>query len=1134
MSEQTARPSEPGSRPRRSAFLPEIDELAHKATMEAVEHQVGRVLAEQLIAAGPTAELAHMLLASIIAVVGWGTVPTLALVLWLVVVVWATVVAGLVRQRLARHLDTPDYVRTSMRRSVLVHGLAWGSGAAVVAPSLPFPDVALMMVIFSGLVAGATATLVADQRSFYWYTAAVVAPLSLGILFSGTDRPQLVAVVLLALFTGTMVILYQRSHALLATNVRSAKRLELRERSVTREQGFLDALLASVPSGIVTIDEGGTIRGVNPGFEHLFGYSRHEVHGKDLIELVVPAAEQEAARGRHAQTRAGETVVVEADRLRKDRTLVPVRIAAARVEDDPEGTTIVLFDDVTEMKQAERALRDAEQQYRELVESASDLVWQVDAQGTWTFLNAACQRIYGLSVNQLVGKPFANMVNPAHRESDLETFRRVLEGAVLTDYETIHLDAAGQRKHLSFAAKPMLDATGAVVGAHGTARDVTERAAVTEALQAAREQAEQATQAKAGFLATMSHEIRTPMNGVLGMVDLLVETELNPEQQRWVELIRVSAESLLRILNDILDFSKIETGNLQLDQTAFDVTRLVDSTVRLLAVRAFERHVEIAYDVRPDVPTQVRGDPSRLRQVLTNLIGNAIKFTHQGEVEVTVSQEATRDSEALLRFAVRDTGIGIPPEKVELIFEEFRQADVSTARKYGGTGLGLTISRQLVALMGGKLQVESEVDKGTTFFFTVPFPVESTKPAAIPGLSEVSFEGMRTLVVDDNPTNRRIVGGLLSPAGALIHEAGNSDEALEHLYRSKHAGRPYELAIIDGWMPGRDGFELASVMKNDVQLAETRIMMLTSAGQRGDGQRCRQLGIRAYLTKPVSRSELIESVAAVITGQEHVAGDTLITRHSMAEARRHLRILLAEDNVVNQQVAMTILQKRGHTVDVVENGRLAVEAVERTRYDAVLMDIQMPEMDGLTATSHIRRDPAHADLPIIAMTAHATLDERERFLAGGMTEHLAKPFKPQDLLQVVEGLGAQTPESEEPAAPTVTTAPVDLVGFRQEMRDAGIEDSVENILDVFLEDAPGRLSDLEKAVQAQHAHEIRAAAHAFKSAAGTVRAQHLAALLKQTEAAGESGEIEEAAELCSQVHDEYHNVIAYLRRAHST
>jgi len=656
---------------------------------------------------------------------------------------------------------------------------------------------------------------------------------------------------------------------------------------------------------------------------------------------------------------------------------------------------------------------------------------------------------------------------------------------------------------------------------------ILENLRATALIRDARDLAERAARTRAAFLANMSHEIRTPMNAVLGFVELILDTDLTNEQRRALELVRSSSETLVTILNDILDYSKIEAEHLDLECIPFDLSKLVYATASLLAVRAREKHLELLAEVPPDVPRIVRGDPTRLRQVLTNLIGNAVKFTGGGEVVVSVAVVGTEDDRARIRFSVRDTGIGIAPEKVRAIFQEFTQADASMTRRYGGTGLGLAISEKLVRLMGGDLTLTSQVGQGSRFEFTLDLAVETAADRHT--TEQTPLGGRRVLVLDDNPTNRRILRDMLGAEGLAVDEATGATVGLEALHRAAERGVGYDLVILDAQMPDQDGFEVATAIRADRQLASTRLLMLTSAGQRGDGERCRALGIDGYLSKPVSRSELIDALAAVFAGPQTTGTSELVTRHTMAESRPSLRVLLAEDTAMNQQVAVALLVKRGHQVDVVSNGREAVEAVARRAYDVVLMDLQMPEMDGFEATRAIRALPGGGDLPIIALTAHALSGQREDCLARGMTGYLTKPFKGHELFALIEGRPARPADAAVPTT-SATRAPADLEALRTTLRDAGAEAVVDSLLDTFLQEAPERLAALSGAIAGGQADDIARAAHGFRGVVATVRAHELAGLLQRIEIAAQQGDVAHAREWAARIDEGAAAVMDYVRR----
>ncbi len=652
---------------------------------------------------------------------------------------------------------------------------------------------------------------------------------------------------------------------------------------------------------------------------------------------------------------------------------------------------------------AEEEARESAARTLLIINTALDAVIGMDAVGRITEWNPQAEAVFGWTRVETIGRSLAEtIIPPPYREAHtrgLKHFIATGQGPVLNkriEVTALHRDGHEFPIELSISPLP----SGETVTFSAFVRDITERKRAEADLQKAKEAAEAANVAKSEFLASMSHEIRTPMNAIVGMADLLWETPLTQEQKEYVQIFRRAGGTLLTLINDILDLSKVESGHMELEEVDFDLHDVVEKAMEVVAIRAHEKGLEVTSHIMPDVPLDVVGDPTRLRQVLLNLLGNAIKFTEHGEVVLRVQREPGAKEPSLFRFSVSDTGIGIPPDKLEAIFERFTQVDSSTTRRYGGTGLGLTISKRLVELMGGRILVESRVGQGTTFSFTLRAGVWKGPKRRV-ARHLVDMHNLNVLVVDDNDTNRLILHEMLAGWKARVTEAAGGEEALARLRRAQEAGDPYRLVLLDCRMPDMDGFQVAEAMKRQQELASVTVMMLTSDGRGGDMARAKELGLAAYMVKPVKRAELLNAISAAVNTPLPSRQESPRAVQTPLDAQPALSILLAEDAEDNRLLIQAYLKQTPHRLDIAENGEVACGKFKVGRYDLVLMDVQMPIMDGYTATREIReweQENHRPPTPILALTAHALKGDEDKSLEAGCTAHLTKPIKKATLL----------------------------------------------------------------------------------------------------------------------------------------
>jgi PAS domain S-box-containing protein len=921
---------------------------------------------------------------------------------------------------------------------------------------------------------------------------------------------------------------------------------KLSEQRLDEERHLLRTLMDNLPEVVYFKDAEGRYLVDNVAHRRALGVQQEaEVLGKTVFDFFpVEQAQRYHTDDLAVQAASGtvqtlEELLVGGQKRYHASTKVPLR--------DPGGRftgLVVISRDVTAERLAEQALAHERNLLRTLIEHLPDYIYVKDLHSRFVLANRATVQALGAhSEEEVIGKTDFDFLPRERAEQFFADEQRVLRsGQALLNHEELLIDAGGCARWLRTTKVPLLDGHVGleVLGLVGISHDITDRKTMEAECLQAKETAEAASRAKSEFLARMSHEIRTPMNGIIGMTELTLDSELSREQRESLQMVLASAEALLGLINDILDFSKIEAGKMTLEPAPFALRDSLADAIRVLARHAQQKGLELALHVDPACPDLVIGDLGRLRQVIVNLVGNAIKFTHQGEVVVRVSLAtcglagadvegaAKPQAAAELHFEVRDTGIGIPGDKHQAIFEPFEQVDGSTTRKYGGTGLGLAISAQLVGLMGGHLQVQSTEGQGATFHFTARFGVVTGPGAsAVPELPDV--HGLRVLIVDDNATHRSILRDLFINWRMVPGVAGSADEALAELEQAAAAGEPFSLVLIDAVMPERDGLALAEALRDRPGLERgPLLMMLTSAGRPGTAERCRELGVAASLMKPLKQSELLNTILAVLSTQpgpgspraEHREPGRLAPIDRSSPPVPPLRVLLAEDNPVNQRLAVRILEKAGHSVAVAENGRTALELLARQPFDVVLMDVQMPEMGGFEATELIRaaeREMKGRRVPIIALTAHAMKGDREKCLAAGMDAYVSKPIRDRELFQALEHVWRTHVHATQlgPDQGPGPVKPQEEVPMAEEWdRGAALERCGEDplllreLIDMFLEEAPGWMASLGQAVAARNAAEIRRWAHSVKGAAGNFAASHVWEAAQKLETMGREARLD--------------------------
>jgi len=896
------------------------------------------------------------------------------------------------------------------------------------------------------------------------------------------------------------------------------KRDMTERRAAEEARAFLAAIVESSDDAIISYTPAGIILTWNRGAEAVFGHAAGDMIGQPVSLLLAPERLPLLQDFTERILQGNAIPQYESAYLHRDGRKILVSITGSPIRNSAGvvAAVSIIVRDCTERKQAEQALKSSEEKFRQLAENTREVIWMVPHTPNETpYISPAYEHVWERTCESVYQDPMSwvDAIHPDDVDRASSMLARQMEGEPVSSEYRI-LTPGGKEKWIRDHAFPIRDEAGQLIRVVGIAEEITERKRYEQELIHAREQADAASQAKSSFLANMSHEIRTPMNGILGMAGLLLDGNLDSRQRKRAETLRDSAEALLNILNQILDFSRLEARRLKLEQIPFDLRTLVEGVADLMAVKSQEKGVDLLVFIEPDVPTRLLGDASRLRQVLVNLAGNAVKFTSTGEVSIRLKRDTTGPREGI-RCEVRDTGIGIPESKRNLLFHPFSQVDASTSRRYGGTGLGLSIVRMLVDTMGGRIGVESVEGEGSCFWFTVCLEQQS----GVERPRHLSLAGWRILVVDDNRASRSLIMELLALWKASASEAPDVQTALE-LMRSGD-GPPFDAVLLDLEMPGTDGDRLAQLIREDPKLAGTACVLLTPLRLAADAERWRRLGFAAHVAKPVKQGELGACLASIL-GYGPAAALPRATPNQSAtsrEQRQQLRLLVVEDNQVNQQVALGILENLGYRADVVSDGRSALRILAEKDYDLILMDCQMPEMDGYEATRQIRqpgttvRNPV---IPIIATTAHAMAGDREKCLEAGMNDYVTKPLRRKEVEQAIEQWTASRPNtldrgevSPPQSTPEQAVTIFDADDFVERL--SGNEEMAQRIVRGFVDDIPRQIGLLAQAVSDLDAGAVRLTAHSIKGAAGNVGGVEMEQNAKKLEQTGRAGDLAAAA-----------------------
>lgn len=909
--------------------------------------------------------------------------------------------------------------------------------------------------------------------------------------------------------------------------------------AIEASKQLLQNIMNTLGEGVYTLDASGVCKFINPEAEKILGWSLADLLGKNLHD-VIHAKKPNGSHTPHAGCPISNAVskgqVFRSDQeffQHRSGAFIPISIVASPIFDNGEIVgSVAAFQDITARLASNKALRDSENKQRMILDNAADAVFVADENERWVYVNDLALQLLHFNREELIGSSIYALLPEEFREISKKTFTSKLQTEKFIRQEIRLLKKDGSYVPVEMNAALLPDGS-----IYGSCRDITSRKEFEAALIHAKVGAEEASKAKSDFLATMSHEIRTPMNGIIGMTELTLDTELTMQQREYLELVKVSSDALLGIINDILDFSKIESGKLTLEQIEFPIRDLIATMLKSSALRADKKNLELVYQIDPELPEILIGDPGKLRQILNNLLVNAIKFSHEGTIIIDINMVELHDGMARLHFSVTDQGIGIEQEKQAQIFQPFSQADASTTRKYGGTGLGLSISSRLVQAMNGQLQVQSELGRGSCFYFSADFGVSAT---SIAPLQTMHLQGLNALIVDDNDINRRYIQDTLRNWQMQVEVANGADAALAHLQEYARAQRQFHLILLDACMPEVDGFTLAQRIVAMHLTPQPKMLMLSSAASIDDAQRCTEIGVDGYIRKPINHQELQIAIDAVFQGIPTGAVHYIhLVNEEAHNTQAQLHVLIAEDNAINQKLALNLLHKWGHSADIAENGRIAIEKFVANTYDLILMDMQMPEMGGIDATQIIRSlEDEGQHIPIIAMTANAMQGDRERCLQAGMDHYLSKPIKSESLKELITQITrhktlhskdvlasdallvtlSETTLPAEQSDPSSLTADSNSFDFSQAILE-GDEEILQIITPMFLEGCDKQVAEILSAIECQDAELLYRSAHTFKGLVGNFNAKPIETLAKALELKGKQQDFSDTASLYAEMSD---------------